>query len=93
MATLTLSPEALQLFALCHQSGDHAYLWGHTGDKKSNGTTRWFRPGETPAVFNSQHNNYFGVHPTMAAGNQYQRAKKGVRDIAAVNCLYADLDD
>jgi hypothetical protein len=93
MTTLHLSDDALQLFALCHQAGDHAYLWGHTGDKKSNGTTRWFRPGETPAVFNSQHNNYFGVHPTMAAGNQYQRAKKGVRDIAAVNCLYADLDD
>jgi hypothetical protein len=90
---LHLTDDALQLFALCHQAGEHRYLWGHTGDPKSNGTSRWFRPGETPPVFNSTHNNYFGVHPTLAPGNQYQRAKKGVRDVAAINCLYADVDD
>ena len=77
MAAPTLTPDALELYRLIHRAGEHAYLWGKTCDKGSNGTTRWFRPGETPAVFNSNHNNYHGVHPTTKAGTQYQRAKKG----------------
>ncbi len=89
----TVSPDALDLYRLIHRGGEYAYLWGHTGDKDSIGTTRWFRPGQTPAGFNSNLNTYHGVHPTKRAGTQYQRAKKGEREIAAVNCLYADEDD
>ena len=93
MTTLHLTDDALQLFALCHQAGDHAYLWGHNGDPRSNGTSRWFRTGEAPAIFNSTHNNYFGVLPTTTPGNQYQRAKKGARDVAAQCVLFAEIDD
>ena len=93
MSTLTLTPDALELYRLIHRGGEHVYLWGKTSNKDSNGTTRWFHPGERPALFNSNHNNYHGVHPTTKPGTQYQRAKKGERDIAVVNCVYADLDD
>jgi putative DNA primase/helicase len=35
---------------------------------------------------------YFGIHPTKAQGNQYQRAKRGQRDIAAISCLFSEFD-
>jgi len=56
----------------------------------------WFKVGEPPAALPDEGQGvYFGVHPTRdLLKNQYGygRPKIGNDDVAAVNCLYADLD-
>ena len=89
MTPLTLTDDARRLLDWLHRGGNYRYLWGVQDDDKE---TRWYRVDQTPALFNSRHHNYFGIHPTTARGNKYQRAKKGVRDIAAVNCVFAEFD-
>jgi hypothetical protein len=89
MSDPTLSADALQFVNFLHRGGAYGYFWGVQGAHK---ITRWFPVGQPAALFNTRHNNYFGVNPTTASGTQYQRAKKGERDIAAVNCLYAEFD-
>ncbi len=93
MRHLTVASDALALYRLIHRGGAHVYLWGKPCDPRRSGTTRWFHPGERPAVFPDTYHTYHGVHPTTKPGTPYQRAKKGERDIALVNCLYADEDD
>ncbi|HSH81381.1 MAG TPA: PriCT-2 domain-containing protein [Herpetosiphonaceae bacterium] len=89
MMASTLTPEARRLINFLHRGGAYGYLWGVQGDEK---ITRWFEVGQPANPFNSRHNNYLGVHPTTARGNEHQRAKQGERDIAAVNCLFGEFD-
>ena len=86
MTQRTLTADALALYRLIHRGGAHVYLWGKPCDPRHRGTTRWFHVGERPAVFPDTYHTYHGVHPTTKPGTPYQRAKKGERDIAVVNC-------
>jgi hypothetical protein len=93
----TLDPQAIRLLNHLHRGGDMAYLWGVLGAAK---TSHWFPVGRPAQPFNSQHNNYFGVHPCTAippANSKGKTAKpEHVRSqlayIAAINCLFAEFD-
>lgn len=70
------------------RGGSWCYTW-FVKDKIKR--TEWYPAGANP-IIGKGGNIYFGVHPTDRKGDKYQRAKKGERDIAATNCLYAEFD-
>lgn len=94
----TVDTKTRQFFALLWRGGEYRYWWGAFGKKK---TSLWWKRGEpTPALLNSEHNMFFGVHPcsaippTNAAGEV--KPSKSVRSqityIAAISCFFAEFD-
>jgi hypothetical protein len=90
------------------RGGQHGYLWTASEAKKPKPNpeakgqakeqlTTWCPAGDAPLVPSDQGRHgvrhiYWSVHPTTTSGTQYQRAKKGERDIAAINSLFSEFD-
>ncbi|HSH78943.1 MAG TPA: DNA-primase RepB domain-containing protein [Herpetosiphonaceae bacterium] len=97
MTPLTLTPEARRLMNFLHRGGQHVYWWAVAGQKK---TSIWWQPGRPAPMPNSQHNLYFGVHPSAAIPSTNARGEPApaaavrsqVATIAAINCLFAEFD-
>ncbi len=97
MTHLTLADDARRLLDWLHRGGNYAHLWGVKDKKK---TSRWYQVGQPAEPFNTQHNNYFGVHPcstippTNAQGKPAPpvAVRSQVDYIAAINCLFAEFD-
>jgi P4 family phage/plasmid primase-like protien len=68
-----------------HRGGSWAYWWILEGKR-----TIWWPVGKPLPCPSGRVNAYFGVHPSSNPKSSRNRAKS--TDIAAVNCLFADLD-
>lgn len=68
-----------------HRGGEWAYWW--TAEDKR---TSWWPTGRPARVPKGPVNVFFGVHPTHERRGDTKRAR--IVDIAAVNCLFAELD-
>lgn len=93
-----------KLLAHLWRAGAFAYYWTASEAKRADKPKEakeklsfWFE-ADTPAPIPSDYGRYgprhlyFSVNPTKEKGNQYQRAKKGERDIAAINALFSEFD-
>ncbi len=74
----------LALLRHLYRAGTSAYWW-NSATKQST----WFKVGELIAP-PSGTGAYFSVHPSTMARGPYDRAR--IQDVAAINCLYADVD-
>ena len=63
--------------------------FGHYWSKQSK-HTQWWPTEAIPEPPTVQEDLYFGVHPSKISKESTQRTL--IKDIQAVNCLYADLD-
>ena len=81
-----ITPAAQQLLQELHRDGKYAYLWT-SRDKRSH----WFEHGAVPEMPDpATHDLYFGVHPTTAAGGEYERST--IAKVSVMNCLFAEFD-
>lgn len=67
------------------RGGDTGHFW-----LKQSKRTVWWATTEVPAPPGAPEDVYFGVHPSNAPKGPTERTV--IADIAAINCLYADLD-
>jgi P4 family phage/plasmid primase-like protien len=74
-----------RFLAHLHRGGSWAYWWILEGKRSV-----WWPVGKPLPCPNGRANAYFGVHPSHKPKGSRDRA--GSADIAAVNCLFADLD-
>lgn len=63
--------------------------YGHYWTKQSK-QTLWWPSGSPPPIPASEEDIYFGVHPSKVKKGLSERVLS--QDIAAINCLYADID-
>ncbi len=87
-----LDPEFSRLLAHLHRGGDFGYWWSRN-PRTDKSRTAWYSAGTVaPVPSLPGWDIYYGVHPTAARGETWHRASQGVREIAAVNCLYVEID-
>lgn len=82
---MNLDPQCERLLRSLSRGGEWQYGWS-SQDKR----TYWSQVGKPFYVPADQHDFYFGVHPTRMRRGDHERAR--IIDIAAANCLFADLD-
>ena len=85
MPTPLLDPSFERMLAHLHRAGRYGYWWT-LEDKKS----LWWPIGYPSELPSGTLNIYYGVHPTLAARGDFERAR--LSDIAAINCVCADFD-
>ena len=68
-----------------HRGGSWAYWWTNPGR-----LSHWWHTATPTPPPGGEHDVYFGVHPATQRRGNHQRTRAD--DVAAVSCLFADLD-
>ncbi len=85
-----IDPRFYELVSYLWRGGSYAYYW--TPDTDSGKLSQWFdvdNVSVVPVVW-SKVNCYFSVHPLKMRKDKFSRGL--IRDVQAVNCLYAEFD-
>lgn len=82
-----ITDDAQRLVYFLWRGAPWGYVWTNPGKR-----TTWQQTGKPLRIPKGAEARdcYFGVHPTKAKRGQYERGR--IQDVAAVNCLFADID-